>query len=457
MSWYRTRPWLGLLARLVLAAIWAWAALEKLGSPRNFTRAVRAYDATPEWLSQAIGYGLPVLELALAVLLLLGVTTRLAASVSTFLFVVFIIGIVQAAIRGIKLDCGCFGGGGTTTSTTYTLDLLRDLGLLVLAVFLVLWPLTALSIDRYNTRHDEVELPSAKRLRTKDGLRKYEAAVAAKRKAARVRETYLNIAVAIVVAMVAFIGVGVQGNRAKVDGSTTATNASVKHGVVNGTKAAATIDVYEDFQCPHCEEFEQQAGAALVAAPKANTAQVRYHPIAILDRFSNGNNYSTRAANAAICASDASVAFFLKYHETLFGKDKEGATVQPEENGNGRSNADFVRYAKEAGLTGEAYTTFTSCVNSETHKALVEAMTVQASKDGVNSTPTIKVNGKTLKNNTLAELQKAIADAAKKGPAPTPAPASSGASSGAASSGAASTGASSKPASSTAASSTPAG
>ena len=44
---------------------------------------------------------------------------------------VFLIGIVQAAIRGLKLECGCFGGGGATQgSTTYTLDILRDVGLL---------------------------------------------------------------------------------------------------------------------------------------------------------------------------------------------------------------------------------------------------------------------------------------------------------------------------------------
>ncbi len=43
---------------------------------------MRAYDATPEWLSKAIGYGLPVLELSLGVLLILGIAVRMAAIVS---------------------------------------------------------------------------------------------------------------------------------------------------------------------------------------------------------------------------------------------------------------------------------------------------------------------------------------------------------------------------------------
>lgn len=425
MNWLRIRPWLGLVIRLGLAVIWAWAALEKLDSPRSFTRAVRAYDATPEWLSQAIGYGLPVLELAVAVLLLFGVATRLAASVSAFLFLVFLIGIIQAAARGLKLECGCFGGGGETDAgTTYTLDILRDIGLLALAVFLIVWPLTMLSVDKYNTRNDDVEMPSAKRMRTPEGRRKYEAQVAARAKASRERTIYLNLAVVVVLAMVAFIGIGVQRNRAKIEGSLTATNASVKNGIVNGTKAAATVDVYEDFQCPNCESFEAEVGPTLLADATANTAQVRYHPISILDASSSGNRYSSRAANAAICASDISVAFFVKYHSLLFGTDKEGQKVQPAEGASGRPNADFVRYAKEAGATDAQQTTFTSCVNEESHKALVEAITEQASKDGVNSTPTIKVNGKTLKSRDLASVKKAIADAAKNGPAPTPAPAS---------------------------------
>ena len=43
-----------------------WAAWSKMRNPLGFVQAVRAYDATPEWLSKAIGYGLPILELCSA-------------------------------------------------------------------------------------------------------------------------------------------------------------------------------------------------------------------------------------------------------------------------------------------------------------------------------------------------------------------------------------------------------
>ncbi|MDQ1735441.1 MAG: Methylamine utilization protein MauE, partial [Pseudonocardiales bacterium] len=44
------RSWAGLVIRIALAAIWTWAAWSKIGNPRLFVQAVRAYDATPEWL-----------------------------------------------------------------------------------------------------------------------------------------------------------------------------------------------------------------------------------------------------------------------------------------------------------------------------------------------------------------------------------------------------------------------
>jgi len=119
VNWITVRGWLGTVARLVLGVVWIWASWSKLHSPRTFVQAVRAYDATPEWLSKAIGYGLPVLEFCLGVLLIIGIAVRLSAAVSALLFVVFLVGLIQAAARDLQLSCGCFGGGGSTDSTTY--------------------------------------------------------------------------------------------------------------------------------------------------------------------------------------------------------------------------------------------------------------------------------------------------------------------------------------------------
>lgn len=148
----RWQPWLGTLARLGLAAVWLVAGGAKVGDLAGSGRAVNAYDVMPYDLAKVIGAALPFVEIALGVLLIAGLATRLAAGVSAALLVVFITGIAQAWARGLQIDCGCFGSGGQLDagqSPTYGPEILRDLGFLALAGFLLIWPLTRLSIDSW--------------------------------------------------------------------------------------------------------------------------------------------------------------------------------------------------------------------------------------------------------------------------------------------------------------------
>jgi Methylamine utilisation protein MauE len=97
----------------------------------------------------AVGYGLPFLEIALGGLLLAGLAVRLAASVSATLLILFVAAIASAWLRGLQIDCGCFGGGGTVAAghTGYGREITRDLALLAAALALIRWPRTHLAID----------------------------------------------------------------------------------------------------------------------------------------------------------------------------------------------------------------------------------------------------------------------------------------------------------------------
>ncbi|MFE0460371.1 MauE/DoxX family redox-associated membrane protein [Kitasatospora sp. NPDC058965] len=141
--------WVSLAARLGLAVVWAWAGLAKISDPAVAAQAVRAYRILPEGLVKPVGYGLPFLELALAVLLLVGLGVRIAAVVSVLLLLTFIAGISSAWARGISIDCGCFGGGGAVdkSQTEYGQEILRDCGFLLLAGWLVVKPRSKFSVD----------------------------------------------------------------------------------------------------------------------------------------------------------------------------------------------------------------------------------------------------------------------------------------------------------------------
>jgi protein-disulfide isomerase len=414
VNWNQIRPWLGTVARLVLGVVFLIAGWQKMQDPRTFLRAVRAYDASPEWLSHAIAYGMPVLEICLALMLIFGIVTRYAAAVTGVLLAFFLIGIIEVGARGIKLDCGCFGGGGGINSTgqhtTYLLDSARDIGLLALAAFLVLWPLTQISIDEFLARNDNVELPSAKRMRSAQGQRKYNAMLEARRQEARIRNRYLATSLALLVVLVSVIGIGVNSNRAKISGATSATNVSATNGVVLGKPGKVTIDLFEDFQCPICQQLQTNIGADLDALISSGKAEVRFHMVSFLDASSNGNKYSTRAANASYCASDISTGDFLKYHDYLYSTQK-GVGIQPAENSNGRTDADLETYAKAIGIDGVTLTTFQGCVTGEQHLGVVQAVTDNWSKRGLNGTPILIVNGKQISNPTKATLDAAVTKA----------------------------------------------
>ena len=145
------QPWISLAARIVLAGVFAAAGWPKLLDPDGTVRSVRAFRLVPEAFVPAFGYGLPVLELALAALLLAGLLTRPAAAVTAVLLVVFLVGIASAWARGLQIECGCFGSTGTVPANPvpgYIADLVRDVIFLALAAWLVRRPDTPFSADR---------------------------------------------------------------------------------------------------------------------------------------------------------------------------------------------------------------------------------------------------------------------------------------------------------------------
>jgi len=139
----------GLLARLILGIVLIWAGVAKVTKPALSARAVRAYQILPYDFAGYVGYALPVLEILVGLLLVAGLFTRASAIVGGLLMLAFIIGISWAWAHGLALDCGCFGGGGTiaASQTQYPLDILRDVGLLACAAWLIVRPRTAYSLD----------------------------------------------------------------------------------------------------------------------------------------------------------------------------------------------------------------------------------------------------------------------------------------------------------------------
>ena len=130
--------------------MWLIAGGAKIGDLAGSGRAVAAFQLMPVELARIVGAALPFIELALGALLIIGLATRLAAAVSAALLAVYIVGIAAAWARGLQIDCGCFGGGGQLgagQTPNYAPDIARDVGFLLLAAFLLVWPITRFGLD----------------------------------------------------------------------------------------------------------------------------------------------------------------------------------------------------------------------------------------------------------------------------------------------------------------------
>ncbi|TDV42143.1 MauE/DoxX family redox-associated membrane protein [Actinophytocola oryzae] len=143
----------GLIVRLGLAAVWLVSGSIKASDLNQTYIAVQAYDLLPGSVSSVVAGALPFLELALGVLLLVGLGTRIGAIVSVVVLVAFVGAVAQSWARGLTIDCGCFGGGGQVAAgqTQYPQEIARDVGFLLLAGWLVARPRSLASLDGWLT------------------------------------------------------------------------------------------------------------------------------------------------------------------------------------------------------------------------------------------------------------------------------------------------------------------
>ena len=140
----------------------------------------------------------------------------------------------------------------------------------------------------------------------------------------------------------------------------------------------AVLAIYEDFQCPHCRDFEKTFGPTLNKLVETGAAAVDYNLVAILNATNKG--FSTRAANAAYCVADENKEAFVRFHSALFAQ-------QPAEgSGTGPDNAALIETARQAGAVGGV----PECINSGRYNDMVKGLAAAAK---ITATPTIRLNG----------------------------------------------------------------
>ena len=162
--------------------------------------------------------------------------------------------------------------------------------------------------------------------------------------------------------------------------------------------APVVVIEYADFQCPYCRQFATGPEVQL-KKDYVDMGQVRF----VFRHLAFIGQESTWAAEAAECAGDQ--GRFWEYHDTLFAEQRG-------ENQGAFSRDNLKRFAADLGLDTAQ---FNQCLDSGQYRSYVQQQGASAQQLGINSTPTLAVNGQVVQDGSSYSVLQAAIEAALRG------------------------------------------
>ena len=196
-----------------------------------------------------------------------------------------------------------------------------------------------------------------------------------------------NIVIGTVAFVLIFVGGGIalsKQSESKISQAIpSAVDESNGYGITfnKGLAGVPKIDIYEDFQCPYCMQFESANLKYIDSLIQEKKAVVTYHILSFV------GPESVVAANASACSADEDK--FLSFHGTMY------ANQPAVENSGEWSKERVIGIAEAAGITSK---TFVDCVNNGEYLGWAQKVAEAAVASKINSTPTVLLNGKDLKD-----------------------------------------------------------
>lgn len=210
----------------------------------------------------------------------------------------------------------------------------------------------------------------------------------------RMKMLFLGLGVLLVAAVVAVaIFIIGSGNKSALEGVKSPEGSDLQGGIPVSSQLTAgqagegtvRIDVYADFTCTYCNQFEEINSEDLEALMSGGVATVWYHPVATLDNSQNFSGYSGLATNAIATVAQYSPENFLAANEALFNlywdAVEAGATSQPT----------ITDIQAVLGAVGVPQDVVTRVAEGE-YREWVQATTRQFGRDGYRGTPVIEIN-----------------------------------------------------------------
>ena len=125
------------ICKFGLGALFVYSAWDKVNDPGLFAEVVKRYEILPIWAVGLFSLTLPMVELLVGLLFILTKWLREAAFLTVGLLMLFIGALSIAAVRGLEIDCGCFGVSAGGGRMELLLAIGRDIVLLMPAIWLL--------------------------------------------------------------------------------------------------------------------------------------------------------------------------------------------------------------------------------------------------------------------------------------------------------------------------------
>lgn len=139
-----SNKYLLLISRVILGYLFIYAGMVKIIDPAGFAESILNYRMTPIFLVNFFAIIIPWIEVVTGIFLIFGISSKESSFIIGALLIIFNIMISIAVLRGLNIDCGCFG---TDDSQAVGVQkLLENFVLLLLSIQIILFDKKKLSL-----------------------------------------------------------------------------------------------------------------------------------------------------------------------------------------------------------------------------------------------------------------------------------------------------------------------
>jgi len=131
MKEFLSNTYLQIALRLIVGGVFIYSSIGKLFSPDEFAKIIYNYDILPLFLVNILAIALPYVLFLAGVLLIFGVYKKGNSAIFIGLIFVFLIALIQAYVRGLDINCGCFSLDTTSSNNDILMRIFQDVLLLI--------------------------------------------------------------------------------------------------------------------------------------------------------------------------------------------------------------------------------------------------------------------------------------------------------------------------------------